>query len=1046
MRDRRDLEHPGFGGAVTARRSLPILLACALAGSLAHADVRFSLDVRPILSDACFACHGPDEAAGKAGLRLDLEEGIAGVVTPGSPDASELYQRVSAANARDRMPPPEAHRTLTGAQIGTIKRWIEEGARHEGHWSLQRPQAEEPPADDATGWTRGAIDRFVLSQLTAVGMRPSPEASRERAIRRLSSDLTGLPPTLPEIDDYLNDDTEGAYERVVDRLLASPRYGEHMATSWMDLARFADTYGYQSDVYRDMSPWRDWVIRSYNDNLPFDDFVTWQLAGDLLPDATRDQRLATAFNRNHRQTNEGGSVEEEFRVDYVADRVDTFGAAFLGLTLKCARCHDHKFDPITQRDYYSLFAFFNSIDESGLYPHYTNAVPTPSLLMPDTAAEPKAAELQAEVDACEANIAALRDSRRGAFEAWIATAPALAPTGEVARLTFDSVDGSAVANDVDEEKPGALFEDPQFVDGPVGQAIELTGENGVSLAEVGGFTRSDPFTLAFWMWTPDVKDRAVVVHATKSWTDAGSRGYQMLLEDGRLSASLIHFWPGNALRVVTQERLPAETWTHVGMTYDGSSRASGLQLYVDGLATATDVVRDTLYKGLGYGSPVPILIGARNRDRGFKGGRIDEFRVFSRHLTALEVADVAGHAVDLRDADPADAYEVYLATEDEEALAALDALGAARSERDALANALPEIMTMTETEQPRQTYLLMRGAYDAPGEEVQRDTPSGVMPFPADAPRDRLGLARWLTSPEHPLTARVAVNRLWQGLFGVGLVATPDDFGSQGAAPTHPRLLDHLAAEFVASGWDRKALLKSIVTSATYRQDSVATTVGRSLDPENALLGRGSARRLTAEGVRDSALYVSGLLHERFGGPGVKPYQPDGLWREKNGATYKHDVSAGLYRRSLYTYWKRTSPPPSMLLFDADTREVCVARRQVTNTPMQALVLLNDTQFVEAARAFAEGLIRADDDTDAKRAARAYRMATGREASPRVQSVLAALLGEQRAHFGERLDEAHALLRVGESTPSAELDPTELAATTMLASAVLNLDATVTRR
>ncbi len=1029
---------------MTVRRLLASLLVSALAAGAAYAEVRFSLDVRPILSDACFACHGPDEAAGKGDLRLDLQDGLAGVVTPGLPDDSRLYQRVSAADPDDRMPPKEAHRRLTAADIDTLRTWIEEGARHEGHWSLQPPRREAPPDAEPAGWARTAIDRFVLARLAAAGMRPSAEADKARLIRRLSFDVTGLPPTLGEIDDFLADRDEGAYGRVVDRLLASPRYGEHLATSWMDLARYADTYGYQSDVYRDMSAWRDWVIRAYNENLPFDEFVTWQLAGDLLPNATRDQRLATAFNRNHRQTNEGGSVEEEFRVDYVADRVDTFGAAFLGLTLKCARCHDHKFDPVTQRDYYSLFAFFNSIDESGLYPHYTNAVPSPSLLMPDAAAEAKTGDLQAALEACEANVAALSDSRLEAFEEWLATEPSVEPAGEVARLTFDSVEGATVTNDADAEKPGSLYEDPAFVDGPVGQAVELTGENGVSLADVGAFTRSDPFTLAFWMWTPDVKDRAVIAHASKSWTDAGSRGYQLLLEDGHISGSLIHFWPGNAIRVMTREPAPVETWMHVALTYDGSSRAAGLSLYVDGVPAETEVVRDGLFKSIGYGSPVPLAVGYRNRDRGFKGGRVDEFRVFNRQLSTVEVARVAGLAVSLDDAD--EAYEYYLGAVDAEAAAARDALRAARADRNAVADGLPEIMTMTEADQPRPTYMLLRGAYDAPGPEVTRDTPAGVMPFPPDAPRDRLGLARWLTSPQHPLTARVAVNRLWQGLFGAGLVATPDDFGSQGAAPTHPRLLDYLATEFVASGWDRKALIRSIVMSATYRQDSVATPEARAMDPENALLGRGPARRLSAEGVRDSALYVSGLLQEHLGGPGVKPYQPDGLWREKNGSTYRHDINAGLYRRSLYTYWKRTSPPPSMLLFDADTREVCVARRQVTNTPMQALVLLNDTQFVEAARAFAEGLLLAADDSDGDRAARAYRTATGREASPKVRNVLVGLLSAQRAHFRDRLDDAHALLRVGESTPSADLEPIELAATTMLASAVLNLDATVTRR
>ena len=1031
---------------MTPRHAL-VLSAYLLTSVLAaRADVRFDLDVRPILSDACFACHGPDEAAGKADLRLDREDGVARVVEGGSPATSEMYRRVSASDPRDRMPPPQAQRSLTDVEIATLRQWIEEGARHQRHWSLEPAPTPDAPPVARADWPGNDLDRFILARLEAEGLGPSPEAPRARLIRRLSFDLTGLPPTPAEIDAYVADAEDGAYGRVVDRLLASPRFGEHMAASWLDLARYADTYGYQSDVYRDMSPWRDWVVRAYNDNLPYNEFLTWQLAGDLLPEPTRDQRLATAFNRNHRQTNEGGSVEEEFRVDYVADRVDTLGTAFLGLTVKCARCHDHKYDPITQRDYYSLFAFFNGIDESGLYSHFTNAVPAPSLLMPDGDTEARLDELQAVVDEREADLAAVGEDRARAFAEWLAGDPPLTVSGEVARLTFDSVEDAAVANDADADKPGALFESPTIVDGRIGNAVELSGENGVSLADVAAFTRSDPFTLAFWMWTPDVKDRAVVVHCSKSWTDAGSRGYQILLEDGRLSASLIHFWPGNAMRVMTVDSAPTETWTHVAMTYDGSSRARGLRLSVDGTLAATETVRDGLYKDITYGDALAITIGQRFRDRGFKDGKVDEFRVFARELTPPEVRHLVTGSFDPNDADERELYAYYLANHDDAYGAAAQALHTARAALDAEANGLPEIMAMTEADRPRPTYLLGRGAYDAPGEQVGRDTPAGVMAFPEDAPRNRLGLAQWLTSPRHPLTARVAVNRYWQGLFGRGIVTTPDDFGSQGAAPTHPDLLDMLATRFVASGWDRKAIIKLMVMSATYRQDSTASPDGLARDPDNALLARGTRRRLAAEAVRDNALYVSGLLHEEHGGPGAKPYQPDGLWREKSGATYRHDRDLRLYRRSLYTYWKRTSPPPSMLLFDADTREVCVARRQVTNTPMQALVLLNDTQFVEAARAFAERLMRRPAGAREDRVRHAYRAATGRQPTDEEASLLVGLLDEQREHFARHPDDAYALLRVGESTAPSELDPVELAATTMLTSAIMNLDATVTRR
>jgi Protein of unknown function (DUF1553)/Protein of unknown function (DUF1549)/Planctomycete cytochrome C/Concanavalin A-like lectin/glucanases superfamily len=1029
--------------------------------------VDFNYQIRPILSDKCFNCHGPDAGKRKAGLRLDTKEGALArlksdghAIVPGNLEESELVNRITSEDETDRMPPSSLGRSLSARDIELLKAWIAQGAEWKNHWAFVAPGEVPPPEVKHAAWPRNSIDRFVLARLEAEGLSPAPEANKEHLIRRVTFDLTGLPPTLAEVNRFLADSRPDSYERVVDRLLASPRYGERMTVDWLDVARYADTYGYQADVYRPMWPWRDWVVKAFNENLSFDAFITWQLAGDLLPNPTREQVLATAFNRHHRQTNEGGSIEAEWRTEYVADRTITFGAAFLGLTLECSRCHNHKYDPVTQKDFYSLFSFFNSIDESGLYSHFTDAVPTPTMLLGSDETLRAIALGETRIKAAEADLEPLRQRRSRMFEAWLRgldrerhTAPAM--TGLIGSFPLDEIKNLKVENRADPARPGQVFESPQVVDGKIGKALKLSGENNVTLP-LGNFDRFQPFSIGLWIQTPDRKDRAVVLHRSKAWTDAGSRGYEILIEDGKLCADLVHFWPGNAIGMRTRRELPLDRWVHITMTYDGSSRARGLRLYLDGRLADCEVVRDSLTKNITGGGGDELTVGQRFRDRGFKNGLVDELVVFDRELTPLEAAqlcdgkslsealseDPSSFTSDQRD----DLFAYYLANFDGEYRSRLAALTDLRKQRSNLIDPVPEIMVMKELPQPRPTFVLRRGAYDAPTEPVTRNAPGFLLPFSPDWPRNRLGLARWVTDPKQPLTSRVVVNRFWQSIFGRGIVSTPEDFGSQGQLPSHPELLDWLARSFIDSGWNVKGLWRQIVTSATYRQASEGSAELVAHDPENILLGRGPRFRLPAEMIRDQVLVASGLLVSKLGGTPVKPYQPDGLWKEKANIEYIRDKGEGSHRRSLYTFWKRTSPPPAMLTFDATSREVCAVKRLPTATPLQALVLLNDPQYVEAARALAQRAAHEGGSTPADRAGFIFRSLCGRWPGDRELQTLVALYHEQYDEFRSGRADAARLLAIGDAPRDPSIDPAECAALTILAQAVMNYDGAVVKR
>lgn len=1026
-----------------------LILVCSAIEAAAEDRVEFNRDVRPILSDKCFSCHGPDAKKRQAELRLDDRDVAvkAKAIVVGKPDASELIKRVLSDDPEERMPPESSKlERLTRQEVETLRRWIEQGAEYQNHWSfipLKFTSNERNPS--------AAIDRLIADGLAKRNLKPQPEADRATLIRRVSFDLTGLPPAPAEIEAFLTDDKPDAYERLVDRLLQSEHYGERMAVDWLDVARYADSFGFQVDREREMWPWRDWVIRAFNQNLPFDQFVTWQLAGDLLPNATDDQILATAFNRLHQQESEGGSVEEEYRVEYVCDRVQTFATAFLGLTFECARCHDHKYDPITQREFYQLFAMFQNIDEAGLYAFFTQSPPTPTLLLADAPAKDRVAALRSKVEELEQQSAKLRESRREAFAKWLAEEkPAIDEAklvGELARFSFDAVEKNKLANTIKADQPAALHGENKLIAGLRGSAIEFTGDDAVDLP-LGNFGRHQPFSVSLWLKTPDLKDRAVVFHRSRAWTDAASRGYELLIEDGRLKWSLIHFWPGNAISIAATEKLPINEWVHVVVTNDGSSRAAGLKLFVNGQRAATEVVKDKLTKEITGGGGDNIALGERFRDRGFKGGLIDEFRVFGRELTDLEAEAVFHGGAATQNSPPSGdggykdgLFDFFLATVDADWQKHLAVLEAARAEHHRVADGMKEIMVMRELPQPKKAFVLFRGEYAQRRDEVSSGIPAALSPFPADAPRNRLGLAKWLTDPKHPLTARVTVNRVWQNLFGRGLVKTSEDFGSQGSRPLYPKVLDALAVGFIESGWDMKQLVKTIVMSRTYRQQSLADAQSMADDPDNEWLARGPRFRLPAEMIRDNALVAAGLLKRQLGGPPVNPYEMSESFKPANPTG-----GDGVYRRSIYTNWRRTGPPPALVAFDAPRRAVCIAKRERTDSPLQVLILLNGVQYVEAARVLGESLHRDARGELPAMIEAGFLRCLSRKPDAREIEIMARLYREQLEHFTPHSAEAEQFLKIGNTPRDAGIAVPQAAAATVLAQALLTHDACVVKR
>lgn len=1013
-----------------------------------HRKVSFNDEVMPILSDKCFHCHGPDAENQKSDFRLDtekhakqaLKDGGYGVVA-GSLEKSIVHERIHA-TGEDMMPPADSNRSLSEEEKSIIDAWIVQGAEYTEHWAYL-PVPKDIAVPEKTLWSRNEIDQFVSAKFAAHGLKPAEEISKEKWLRRVTFDLTGLPPTIAELDAFLADKSEDAYEKVVDQLFVTDAYAERMTNEWMDVARYADSYGFQTDAARFVWPWRDWVIGSFRKNQSYSEFITWQLAGDLLPNATRDQIQATTFNRLHSQKVEGGSVPEEFRIEYISDRLHTFGTAFLGLTMECCRCHDHKYDPLPMKSYYEMSAFFANIDEAGLYSFFDKSSPPPPVLPLTTAAQEK--DIAAKDEAlkkAEGNLTATRKSEQQAFEAWLADRPAHhTPKGILAHLTFDSPAESKPPNKA-------------VPSGVNGAAVQLTGDHALPVKGVPTLNREVPVSFSFWIKPTSTHDRAVVFHQSRAWTDSASKGYELLIEDGKLSAAWIHFWPGNALRVKTTDPLPVNKWTHVAITYDGYSRAAGLKFYINGSAAPTEVVRDKLTKGItGRGAGKNLTIGQRFRDKGFKNGQLDDFMVFSREISPLEAkqlcdktsldALIAKTPASLTEPEKKQLFDYYLQNHSFAFETALKELQTARAARFGAYDKVTEIMVMKEMPQPKKTYLLNRGMYDARGMEVKAGTPDVLPPFPENLKKDRLGLAKWLLSDDHPLTARVTVNRYWQMVFSRGIVATPEDFGSQGDRPTHAELLDWLSRDFMDSGWDVRKLLKRMVLSATYRQSTVTTLEMREKDPKNLYLSRGNASRLSAEMIRDQALATSGLLDKKVGGASVKPYEVAyGL------KPMKPDMKTGLYRRSLYTWWQITSPAPVMTTFNASKRAVCRVSRDVTASPLQALVLLNGPEFVETHRVLGVKLLTQfpKPEQEAKMVETLFRTLTSRMPDSSEKKIFLKLYRDQLAYFQKNPAQANALLNVGATPKSNQIDDAHQAAATILVNTIFNLDECLLKR
>jgi hypothetical protein len=1064
--------------------------------------IDFSRDIRPILSDKCFACHGPDAPNNKSPLRFDTEahafadlgEGRRAIVRS-HPEQSELVRRITTEDQALRMPPVYATHKLTKEEIERLTEWIAQGAQWQQHWAFKAPVRPELPAVQNRAWSRNGIDSFVLARLEQEGLAPAAEADRATLIRRVSFDLTGVPPTPQEIDDFLRDVSPKAYEKVVDRLLASPRYGERMAYRWLDAARYADTNGYQLDGEREMWRWRDWVIEAFNRNRPFDKFVIEQLAGDLLPNPTLDQRIATAFNRNHRGNSEDGLVPEEYAVEYVVDRVDTVSTVFLGLTMGCARCHNHKYDPFSQKEYYQLFAYFNSIPEDGRFANFGNS--RPWMPAPTREQQQQLRSLDAKIASAERQLAASLKDAAPAQRLWEKSLTASQerqwfPTDDLIVHHALDKDATLFINETsrtpepdepteadaspktkDQEKVEVGFKDgpAQYAASPLGQGVAFDGKLWFDAGKAASFDYrdrvhdfKDRFAISAWFYPESENGGALVTRMSDNVTEQENnlpkgRGYGVFFLNGKVHFNLVGVWADDSFRVETQNTLPIKTWHHMVATFDSLQPLDKVQIYVDGQKQALKVNNNRLFRQFANNDAHLRLAGGGGPQWRFKG-LLDEVRIYkalpgAEQIAILSCPDSLSRIAAIPPHARSEGQRLKIRNAFLEEVASTTSQSAWKSLRElqhqkaALEASIVTLMVMEELPQQRPAFVLRRGAYDAKGEGVERGVPAVLPALPKAWPSNRLGLARWLVSTENPLTARVTANRFWQMFFSTGLVKTAEDFGAQGERPSHPELLDWLAVEFQQSGWNVKALLKTIVMSSTYRQNSRLTPELLQRDPENRLLARGPRVRLPAEMIRDQALLVSGLLVEELGGPSVRPYQPEGLYKDllfSNMTKYAQDKSQGLWRRSLYTFWKRTVNPPAMNVFDASSREYCMVRETRTNTPLQALNLMNDTTYIEAARMMAQRMLNDGGSKPEDRIALGLRLAAGRRPDANETQVLLGNLRSQLEYFHGHPQEATRLLAVGTKPSEPKLNSEELAAYAVIASLILNLDEVITKQ
>ncbi len=1048
-----------------ANLATALLIWFGVSAAVGQEPIEFNRQIRPILTSICFNCHGPDVATNEGGLRLDefelaTQAGDSGhpAIVPGSSHDSAVIDRIF--DADDPMPPADFPKQLTEEQKQLLKRWVEQGAKYQGHWAFTNPTRPAVPEDDS-GWARNPVDHFVLQRMKSAGLQPAPEASRRTLIRRLALDLTGLPPTPDEIANYLADQSPDAYEQLVDHYLASEAFGEKMARPWLDYARYADSNGFQSDGSRDIWAWREWVINAYNQNLPFDQFTIQQLAGDMLPNPTPDQIIATGFNRNHRLNGEGGRIVEEWFVETVIDRVETTGLTWLGLTLNCCRCHDHKYDPISQQEFYQLYAFFNSVEESGvLAPAGKNGENTPPLYQLKTPEhEQKLAEFDARLKALQAELVAEQETHSEQIETWIASldldTESVDPWEPVTIEKIECqqgtqfkqlADGSFLATGKSPPNPVYEFEFPIQNGQFSGLVIEVIPDDSLPFKFLGRSPSNGNFVLTDVICEIESANGVQPVQFVSARADFSQPNWdasRILIEED-----------------LSQKNNSRKGWATVGFDVSGGQSNRLLLTTEQVIETDSDAI-------------VSVKLYHRSIYAQHALGR---FRIYQTSLdpTSLEL-NAAGLPTDVRaaaqkvTADRTPAEQDKLAQHFRQHVASdfmrinREIAETKKSKADYIAY-IPTTMVMREGP-PRQAFVLRRGEYDQPGDPVERALPKFLPPLPDDQPVNRLGLARWIVDESNPLTSRVWVNRTWQMLFGTGIVKSTENFGTQADFPTHPELLDWLAVEFrdpefapavagtPARPWDMKAMIKLLVTSATYRQSSRVTEASLQLDPENRLLARGSRFRLDAETIRDQALAASGLLVQKIGGPSVRPYMPPGVWDETskygNLRNYKADQGEGRYRRTLYTIWKRTAAPPTMLLFDAPNRETCTIKRSRTNTPLQALSLLNENTFVEAAQALAQRMVREGGDTPEQRIAFAFEWLTARKPDPREATLLLDGFQQDLKVFRDNPERATSFLKFVDPGYAQSLDEAqrcELAAYALTANVLLNLDEVVTRQ
>lgn len=1070
----------------TGSQQRPPTLFANVSAKTSKSLVSFNRDIRPILSENCYACHGPDAEAREADLRLDVEawafkereEGPPALVR-GDPENSPVYQRITNPLKSEIMPPADSHKVLSKEQKELIRLWIEQGAEWEGHWSFIKPQKPDVPA---VSWGTNAIDKFIYAAMKDRNLSPNKEADRPTLARRLALDLTGLPSTPELVEHFVNDRSDQAYEKLVDKLLASPAYGEHQARYWLDAARYADTHGLHLDNYREIWPYRDWVISAFNENKPFDAFTLEQIAGDLLPNAKLDQRLATGFSRCNPTTSEGGAIDEEYRAIYAKDRVETTATVFLGLTLGCASCHDHKFDPFSMKDFYRFSAFFNNFNGPIMDGNAYDTRPVVTIPKPKHTGEWKA--VLGERKAITRELTKIRQEHEEAYRNWQSREDIVFSGESVNREIRLELRFVPEEEESDEEpdEPRELKKH-KVVQASMGDRIDLR-QLGLE------FDPGEAFTLACQLKLPaegpEKLERIPVIEQFN-----GDRGWRLSVANTditfpnryQITFELIHSLSKNSLISATtkSERINPREFSSstIYVTYDGSGTVAGLTI-TSGSRQPYDYskVIDNLTGGVSVSEPLQAgfsVNGLIAEDRiaetyktgyydqngdGNKAGFLKSIKFYQRPIHPFELSAVSNlnrlpeilmvPAERRRDRDE-DRLEEYYFTQLVPEYRGLKVKQAINDMRyNHIYDQATISLVMEERDSAPSAHLLARGEYDKPGEEVFADIPESLGGLPADAPKNRLGLAHWLIDPSNPLTARVTVNRFWQNLFGTGIVATSEDFGIMGENPTHPELLDWLAVYFQETGWDVKGLIKTMVLSATYRQDSTIDPRELAIDRNNRYLARGPRHRLDGEVLRDQALYVSGGLNPKIGGPPVKPYQPEGIWNavaysDSNTAHFSQDQGEALYRRSLYTFWKRTAPPPNMVVFDVPSRENCNVRRERTNTPLQALTLMNDPQFVEAARQLAERTLVSHHGSTEDKITQMYTYAFGDQPVKKHQAILKKSYQKFHDAFKESPEDARKLIQVGDSFPTPRLDPVELASLTLVANQIMNLDSFINK-